>query len=92
MKKLNSGIAAIILLALAWLVQPVQVMAADPNRVTIEELKDMLYNKADVIVVDTRNQSSFEAGHILGAISMNYPDTIRAEVAKLPRDKTIIFY
>ena len=92
MKKLNGGIAAIVILTIAWFLQPSQVMAANPEGVTIEQLKSMLDNKSDIIVVDTRSQTSFEAGHIPGAISMDYPDEIRAGIAKLPRKKTIIFY
>ena len=92
MKKLINTIIALAVLTVSWFIQPSHSMAADPERVTVEQLKSMLDNKADVIVVDTRNQSSFKAGHIPGAISMDYPDEIRAGVAKLPRDKTIIFY
>ena len=92
MRRLNGGIAALIILTIAWFLQPSQVMAANPERVTIEQLKSMLDNKSDVIVVDTRSQNSFEAGHIPGALSMDYPDGIRAGIAKLPRMKTIILY
>ena len=92
MRRLNGGIAALIILTIAWFLQPSQVMGADPERVTIEQLKSMLDNKSDVIVVDTRSQSHFEAGHIPGALSMDYPDGIRAGIEKLPRMKTIILY
>ena len=92
MSRLKGGVAALVILTIAWFLQPSQVMAADPERVTIEQLKSMLDNKSDVIVVDTRSQNSYEAGHIPGALSMDYPAEIRAGIENLPRMKTIIFY
>ncbi len=92
MRKLTNGIAILTVLAVSWFLQPLHSMAADPERVTIEQLKTMLNETADVIVVDTRNLSGFKAGHIPGAISMDYPNELRSGAEKLPRDKTIIFY
>ncbi len=88
------GYSIIFILAIAWLLQPslTQCMAADPERVTIEQLKDMLDAETDVIVVDTRSARSYEDGHIPGARSMPFSDGIRAGAEKLPQDKTIIFY
>lgn len=94
MKKLNGGIAVFILLTIAWFLQPLQTkcMAAEPERVSIEQLKDMLDGQTDVIVIDTRSARSFEDGHIPGALSMPFPDGLRAGVEKLSQDKTIILY
>ena len=66
--------------------------ATEPGRISVEELKNMLDNGDDIVVVDTRNRSSYDAGHIPGAISMDYPDEIEARYAELPKDKTIVLY
>ena len=64
----------------------------EAERISLEEFKGLLDNQADVIIVDVRSRESYEAGHIPGAISMTYPDEIRARHHELPLDKTIIFY
>ncbi len=94
MRKLIGG-SIIFILTIAWLLQPLltQCMAAaDPERVTIEQLKSMLDAKTDVIVVDTRSARSYENGHIPGALSMPFSDGLKAGAEKLPQDKTIILY
>jgi 3-mercaptopyruvate sulfurtransferase SseA len=50
------------------------------SRIKCEELKEM---------IDT--QESFEEGHIPGAISFPWADTLKVPVA-LPRNKTLILY
>ncbi len=92
MKKSSSGIAILIVLGISWFLVQAQCMAAEPERVSIEKLKDMLDGQNDVIVIDTRSARSFENGHIPGALSMPFPDGLRAGVEKLPQDKTIILY
>ena len=92
MKRLNGATAALIVLTIVWFLQSSQAISAEAERITVEQLKSMLDDKVDVIVVDTRSPGSFEAGHIPGAVSMDYPDEIRAGIDQLPRKKTIIFY
>ena len=92
MKRLNGVIAALIVLTIVWFLQPSQAMSAEAERITIEQLKSMLDDKVDVIVVDTRSRNSFEAGHIPGAISLDYPEEIWSGIDQLPRKKTIVFY
>jgi 3-mercaptopyruvate sulfurtransferase SseA len=64
----------------------------EPERIPLEEFKNLFDNQADIVIVDTRSLENYEAGHIPGAISMPYPDEIRARNQELPRDKTIILY
>ena len=64
----------------------------EPERISLEEFKNLFDNQADIVIVDTRSLENYEAGHISGAISMSYPDEIRARNQELPRDKTIILY
>jgi len=57
-----------------------------------EELKKMIDSKtADILVVSNDPQESFEEGHIPGAISLPWTDTIKIPV-ELPRNKTLILY
>lgn len=64
----------------------------EPERISLEEFKNLFDSQADIVIVDTRSLENYEAGHIPGAISMPYPDDIRARNQELPRDKTIILY
>jgi len=64
----------------------------EPERISLEEFKNLFGNQADIVIVDTRSLEDYQAGHIPGAISMTYPDEIRARNQELPRDKTIILY
>jgi 3-mercaptopyruvate sulfurtransferase SseA len=94
MKKLNGSIAVLIVSTIVWFLQPLQsqCMAAEPERISVDQLKSLLDSQADVIVVDTRGERSYKAGHIPGAISMPFPDGIRSRNQELPRDKTTILY
>lgn len=94
MKKANISAVILVVLAVLWISQLVQsqVVAAEPERVLTDELKNMLDGESDIVIVDTRSQGSYEAGHIPGAILMPYPEGIKARAEELPLDKTIIFY
>ena len=60
-------------------------------RISPEELKDRLDNGEAILVVDSRSLSSFEMGHIAGAISV--PDyEVESRLAEFPRDQEIVFY
>jgi rhodanese-related sulfurtransferase len=57
-----------------------------------EELKKMIESKAaDFLVVSNDPQESFEEGHIPGAVSLPWADTLKIPVV-LPRNKTLILY
>jgi rhodanese-related sulfurtransferase len=57
-----------------------------------EELKKMIDSRAaDFLVVSNDPQESFEEGHIPGATSFPWTDTLKTPVA-LPRNKTLILY
>ena len=60
------------------------------RRITITELKE-LQKKNAVYIIDVRNQSSYDAGHIPGSVLI--PNTeILTHIDKLPRDKMIVTY
>ena len=91
---LNVSVAILIGWTVLLFLQSLQAygLAADYERVTVNELKALLDNKADIVVVDVRSKESYEAGHIPGAISMPLPDGINARHGELPQDKTIVLY
>ncbi len=61
-------------------------------KIKCEELKKAIDGKAaDFLVVSNDPQESYEEGHIPGAISFPWVDTLKAPVA-LPRNKTLILY
>ena len=60
------------------------------RRVTPAELEAMLKN-GQAIVVDVRNQDSFDVGHIPGSRLIPAGEILN-HVNSLPRDKTIVTY
>ena len=91
MKRLNKAtVWAIVLLLHSQLL--VQVSAAAPERITLEELKRLLDAEEDVILVDVRASLQHRLGHIPGAISMPFPDGIETRHQTLPPDGLIVLY
>ena len=70
----------------------VQVFAAQPERITLEDLKRLLDAKEKVTLVDVRGQIHFNFGHIPGAVSMPFPDGIETRHQTLPPDGLIVLY
>ena len=75
--------------------RPANQTAATPppdnaRRITAEELHK-LWEKNEVLVIDTRAESAFKDEHIKGAISVP-AGTLTSKFADLPRDKTIAAY
>ena len=66
--------------------------SVEPERISLNEFKALFDSKADIVIVDTRSLENYEAGHIPGAISVPFPDEIRARHQELPQDKTIVLY
>jgi 3-mercaptopyruvate sulfurtransferase SseA len=91
---LRTGLALIIvsLMAIEGCSNGQSKDTIEPERISLEDFKNLFDSQADIVIVDTRSLESYEAGHIPGAISMPYPDEIRARNQELPRDKTIILY
>jgi hypothetical protein len=60
-------------------------------RISAEELKQRLDAGEEIIVADTRSESTYGYGHVAGAILV--PDfEVEAHLDKLPKDKDIVFY
>ncbi|HEV7859165.1 MAG TPA: rhodanese-like domain-containing protein [Pyrinomonadaceae bacterium] len=76
-----------------WQTTPVAQETAPGDgvrRITPTEVSAALA-KGEAVIVDVRGDSSYEAGHIKGAIHMP-TDQLLSRVGELPRDKMIITY
>jgi rhodanese-related sulfurtransferase len=94
MKKTLEKLALLILLTLSFLT-PVAVLAAgdDVPRISIQELKKMMENKIDVVILDAQPKRAYDKGHIKGAISFPWALKLNEEqIAALPKGKPIIVY
>ena len=60
------------------------------RRITAAELKDQL-DKNQAVVIDVRNEGSYNQGHIRGAKLIPATE-ILSRLSELPRDKTIVTY
>lgn len=62
-------------------------------RISIEELKALMEDGADIVIIDTQPKKLYEIEHIKGAISLPWAMKIDWTTAKkLPRDKLLILY
>ena len=73
------------------------VVLPDLPRISVEELKKMVDEDADIVIVDTRDGGSYAAGHIQSAINIHYdvtsdPMQRQMMLIALPMDKTIVTY
>ena len=64
--------------------------ADEARRITAEELHK-LWEKKDVLIIDTRGEPEYKVGHIPGAISVP-ANTVATKVEELPRTKMIVAY
>ncbi len=66
-------------------------------RITVEELRQMIEEGADIVTVDTRDSASYASGHIQGAVNIYYDPTSdpmqrQMMLMALPMDKLIVTY
>ena len=60
------------------------------RRITAEELHE-LWEKGNVLIIDTRTEPAYKESHIKGAILIPAGD-VPAKVGELPRNKMIVAY
>jgi predicted sulfurtransferase len=60
------------------------------RRITVAELKAMM-DSNEAVVIDVRNEASYNAAHIKGARLIPEADILK-HLDELPRDKTIVTY
>ncbi|MGA3125699.1 MAG: rhodanese-like domain-containing protein [Candidatus Korobacteraceae bacterium] len=65
----------------------------DIGRVSIEELKKLIDENAEVVVLDVQQKTAYDKGHIKGAISFPWKQKLTlADTRFLPRDKPLVTY
>ena len=74
--------------------QPTPHPTSTPNdgvrRVTVAELQKGLED-GSAVVIDVRDQQSYQKGHIKGALSIPREE-IQGRLDELPKDKLLVFY
>lgn len=70
--------------------QPAQNTPDNARRITAEELHK-LWQKNEVLIVDTRNEPSFKQGHIRGAILIPSSE-FAGRADELPKNRMIVTY
>jgi 3-mercaptopyruvate sulfurtransferase SseA len=70
--------------------QPQQLPTDNARRITAAELHD-LWQKGNVVIIDTRNEPAYKEGHIKGAILIPAGQVL-AKIDELPRNKMIVAY
>lgn len=90
MKRLMSGSVTVCCIVLAVFLT--LSFAADPPRISKEELQAMLSN-VDLVIIDDRSGADWSASEfkIKGAVRED-PGKVEAWMDKYPRDKTLVFY
>jgi len=66
-------------------------------RITAEELKQLIDDEGEYVLVDSRDSMSYDQGHIKGAVNVFYnptgdPVALEMMLLALPMDKLIIIY
>jgi rhodanese-related sulfurtransferase len=61
------------------------------QQMDVEELKNMIKNKQDIIILDVRTTREFGMGHIEGALNIHV-DELRDNLDKLDRDSKIVVH
>jgi predicted sulfurtransferase len=76
-------------------VAPAQTAPAPPpsdgaRRVTVAELQDLLARN-EAVVIDVRNQASYDVGHVRGAKLIPEAEVV-SHIDELPKNKLIVTY
>jgi predicted sulfurtransferase len=75
-------------------VAPAQTAPPQPadgaRRVTVDDLKDLLARN-EAVVIDVRNQASYDVGHVRGAKLIPEAEVVN-HLDQLPKDKLIVTY
>ena len=70
-----------------------KAQGTEADRITVEELKDLLAKNAPVTVLDVRTGSSYDDStmKIKGALRIA-PDELEARLKEIPRDREVVTY
>jgi len=62
-------------------------------RITPQELKKLMDDKADIVVVDNQPKGAYDMGHVKGAVNFPWATEIDEEdLWKLPRNRLLVLY
>ncbi|HUK99490.1 MAG TPA: rhodanese-like domain-containing protein [Nitrospirota bacterium] len=62
-------------------------------RIPINDLKKLIDQKADIVILDAQLKDIYDSGHIKGARSLPWKvDLSETDVKNLPKDKLIVVY
>ena len=70
---------------------PVPTEQSQVPRLTPEEVRGLVNEGQQVVIVDTRSRASYDERHIPGALSIPMVE-IEERSTELPRDKLIVLY
>jgi len=76
---------------------PAPGKAADMARIKSHELKQLIENKSNFILIDSRDSGKYSQGHIEGAVNIHFdpsgdPNVRQMTLMALPIDNLIIIY
>ena len=96
MKKLLLTLILVLVAPMAS-TAPEEVLYPDVQRITAEDLKEMIKGENPPVIVDTRDSVSYDYGHIPGAINIYYdptadPMTREMMLIALPMDRLVVIY
>lgn len=74
-----------------------EVVLPQIPRITAQELRQLVDAGADIVIVDTRDSGSYDAGHIKGAINIYFDPTAdpterQMMLMALPMEKVLVTY
>lgn len=78
----------VLLLSLVWAQARPLTPASPELRVSYPEFK-RLYDKGEVLVLDTRSEEAYQSGHIPGAVLVPL-DAVEAKIPELRKEKRAI--
>ena len=96
-KRLLTLMLAAVLLgfvsSVSGLEQTAHAQGGEVERITVDELKEMLEKKAPVTILDVRTGSSYDDStmKIKGALRIA-PDEMETRMKEIPRDREIVTY
>lgn len=94
----RTGFALALFAALALRVQAEEALPhPEVPRIEPQELRRQIDEKADIVIVDTRDSLSYDTSHIPGAINIYYDpngDPMNREMmlVALPMNKLVVLY
>jgi rhodanese-related sulfurtransferase len=90
---LNLAVLSGLVITSLLIVSICAAMQAEIPRISIQELKKMIDQGAEVTIIDVQPKAIYDKGHIKGAVSIPWKSQIALEdVWSLPGDKPIITY